>query len=216
MAIDVIANMKAKVGRQLAGDGADVLPWAGRQADLVTQPFGKYYQAAIQGYIFNGVTVDAGFIPGTDAVSTTQGLSLYNPNGSGVNLVILNARIAYVTGTFGGGELLWTANTNPASAATTGTAGHITNAKISGGTGTKASFLSASTVPEVPTLIRVMCSMLPILATTADASAFFEVVDEVDGAIIVPPGCRVGLASDATSGSSPVLAGSMCWAEVPA
>ena len=119
MAIDVIANMKARVGRQRAGDGADVLPWAGIQADLITQPFGKYYQAAIQGYLFHGITVDAGFIPGTDAVSTTQGLSLYNPNGSGVNLVILNCRLARVTGQPGLGELLWTVNTNPASAATT-------------------------------------------------------------------------------------------------
>lgn len=214
MAIDVIANMKAKVGRQLAGDGADVLPWAGRQADLVTQPFGKYYQAAIQGYVFNGVTVDAGFIPGTDAVSTGQGLSLYNPNGSGINIVILNARVAYVTGTMGAGELLWTANTNPASAATTGTAGHITNAKISGGTGTKASFLSASTVPEAPTLIRVYCSLTALLATSLPG--LYTLVDEVDGAIIVPPGCRVGLAADAVGGASPVLAGSICWAEVPA
>lgn len=214
MAIDVIANMKARVGRQLRSDGDDVLPWAGRQAALVTQPFGKYYEAALQGYLFHGITVDAGFIPGTDAVSTTQGLSLYNPNGSGVNLVILTLRLSMVTGQPGLGELLWTVNTNPASNATTGTAGHITNAKISGGGATKASFLSASTVPEAPTLLRV--------AMEFQANDFVEAVtngvyvDEVDGSIIIPPGCRAGLASDAVSGSSPVLSASMLWAEVPA
>lgn len=213
MAIDVIANMKAQVGgHQVAGDGSAVLPWAGRQADLVTQPFGKLYVAALYGYIFMGTTPDGGVAPKTDSNGTAGELSLYNPNGSGVNLVLLRVKSAYLSGTFIAGPVFLMLNTNPASAATTGTACAITSGKISGGGGTKASLLDDSTIPEVPTYGELLYNVSDWVGNTGETGR--EAV--LDGSLIIPPGCAASVISQEGGGASPLEYHSMVWAEVPA
>lgn len=205
--------LKARVGRQLRGDGDDVVPWAGRQADIVTQPFGKYYQAALAGYIFGAMTPDGGVAPGTDLTSTTPPVSLYNPNGSGVNLVLLKARLAYVSGTLGAGEMVWVANTSLSAAATTGTDLTVVNHKLGQGAGVGKPFHTA-TIPAAGTITRVAFSLDASLASTAGVNLLQE--DDVDGAIIIQPGATISLVADAAAGSTPRVAISLLWAEVPA
>ncbi len=213
MGIDVVANMKAKVGRQLRGDGDDVIPWAGRQADLIVAPFGKYYQAALDGYIYQGTTPDGGVTPLQNSNGTAGELSLYNPNGSGVNLVLMKVDTVYLSGTLVAGPVFLMLNINPSSAATTGTACARTGGKISGGGSSVASLLDGSTIPEVPTYGQ---ALYHVGAWAAGDDELHDLHREVDGAIIIPPGCCASIISQmAGGGSSPLVYHSMLWAEVP-
>lgn len=214
MAIDVIANMKARVGRQLRSDGDDVIPWAGRQANLITQPFGKYYQAALDGYLFWAASLDAGVTALQNYNGTTAEYALYNPNGTGVNLVLLQVQFSILSGTFVDGPVTLMANTAPASAATTGAALAVVNAKISGGAGVGTP-LSTATLPEVPSFMRELFHIHLNDGTSTDAREHQEA--DIDGAIIVPPGCCISIISQmAGAGTSPLVRHSMLWAEVPA
>ena len=120
--MDIFATLRGLVGFRTYTSDQEVNFRAGKNGQFVVDPYGRYYQAAKDGFLWHAVTTDAGVAPGTDSVATTQAVSLYNPPGSGVDLVILQARMAYVSGTLGAGEMLWTKNTDSAAAAVTGTA----------------------------------------------------------------------------------------------
>jgi len=212
MAIDVVANMKGRVGKQNRGLGDDVQPWSGRQGDLVTLPFGKYYQAVMDGMVYWATTPDGGVAPGTDSASTTQAVSLYNANGTGVNLVVIRTSIAYVSGTLGAGELMYTVNTNPAAAAVTGTAMTRTNAKLGVGAGAATPLYSA-TVPAAPTLLGPAYTLDASLASTVSFLGVYK--DDIDGQIIVQPGTSFNMAADAAAGSTPLIMIGIVWIEVP-
>lgn len=194
-------------------DGNDHAVLVSVKRALVVMPYGKYYEATKRGILFHASTPDGGVAPGTDLTSTTPPVSLYNPNGSGVDLVIVKARLAYVSGTLGAGDMYWVANTNPAAAATTGTALTIVNGKLGSGAG-QAKPLHTATIPAAGTLARVFGSLDASLATTA--GMFHGVLeDDVDGALIASPGCTISLLADAATGSTPLVAISLTWIEVP-
>ena len=89
------------------------------------------YALARAGQVFHAVTAASGVAPGT-AIGTTAAFTLYNPVGSGVNMVVLQGLMSYVSGTLGAGMVEWVANVNPAAAAVTGTAIVPVNALLGG------------------------------------------------------------------------------------
>src|SRR5690349_1111995 len=90
------------VGGGTATSGAEAEIRLGRQQDIITNFGGPWYQAALSGYLYHAGTAATGVAPGT-AIGTTAAFSLYNPIGSGVNLVVLSGRMGYVSGTLGAG-----------------------------------------------------------------------------------------------------------------
>lgn len=179
---------------------------------LVVSPFGGLYDSSLFGRIFHGTTAATGVAPGT-AIGTTAAFSLYNPAGNDVDLVVLMARLGYVSGTLGAGFVAWVANTNPAAAAVTGTAITAVNAKLGGGLAAKGKPLTTATLPAAPTLTRVAFNLQASLASTAVAPWVAE--DNVDGAIVISPGCTISLEATAAAGTSPLVVYSVTWAEVP-
>src|SRR3989304_5665276 len=69
--------------------------------DVALKP-GRYYDAAIDGRLFHASTAATGVAPGT-AIGTTAAFSLHNPLGSAVDLAILVASMAYISGPLGRG-----------------------------------------------------------------------------------------------------------------
>lgn len=207
-----------RIGRYTAAqvDGTDKKAVLGRFGDVLTQLYGQYYEVTKSKLLWHAQVTDAGVAPGTDSVSTTQAVSVYNPAGSGFDVVILVARLCYHSGTLGAGEMLWTKNTNPLGAAVSGTAMSVSNGYLGDVTPPGGVlFLQAATVPAAPTLMRVMCSLDATLATTASIGAQV-VLDEVGGAIIVPAGMSVNLAADAAAGSTPLVSISISALILPA
>ena len=210
--MDVFTTLRGLVGLRNYNGDQEVNFRAGRQGQIISDPYGRFYQVAKDGFLWHAVTTDAGVAPGTDSVATTQAVSLYNPPGSNVDLVVLCARLAYNSGTLGAGEMLWTKNTDSAAAAPTGTAMVVSAGRLGGGAGVAVA-LQAATVPAAPTLLRVFCSLDASLASSVVGP--WVVPDDVWGSIIVPPGMSVNLAADAAAGSTPLVAISLCWAQVP-
>lgn len=208
---DVIMSLGQVGANQSATDGAQRPPaLSKRLAALATNISAKYYLDAKAGRIFHASTAVTGVAPGT-AIGTTAAFSLYNPVGSGVDLVILEASMGYVSGTLGAGVIDYVANIDPSAAATTGTAITKVNAYL-GGTASAARAFTTATIPA-PTVVRPFASLTASLASTAVAP--FQIIDIVDGQIIVSPGCTISLHGTAAAGSTPLVVFGMTWCEEP-
>ena len=193
--------------------GLDKTVRVNAKRDLMSGTYGKYYDAVKLGDVFSVTTPDEGVAPGTDQSSTTAGFSIFNPGASGKDVVILNARLAYVSGTLGAGEIYWMANTNPAAAVPTGTAQSPVNCYLGGGRASVARPLTTVTLPAAATRVRVFGALDASLATTAGIGERV-LEDQVDGAIIVSPGTTISIMADAAAGTTPLVAISVTYAEV--
>jgi hypothetical protein len=144
------------------------------------------------------------------ALSTTQtGFTLTNPAGSGVSLVILQANIACTTAPAAAATVVWAANVNPVAAAVTQTTPlTVRNAKL-GNSGTGAGLAaSAVTLPAAPVVVRAVGG--PVAGSSISPP---YIKDDVNGALVVQPGCAVSINSLTTAISAVI---SVTWKEVPA
>lgn len=174
---------------------------------MVAHP--DYYEAVAAGSVYSAQTAVAGVAPGT-ALGTTGAFTLANPAGSGVDLIIIEGTMGYVSGTLGAGVVTWNVNNDNDAAAVTGTAITEVNMKLGGRDGVGRA-LTTSTLPVAPTPIRPFCSLGASLASTAAVPS--TVKDRVDGLIVVPPGTSVTLHATAAAGTSPLVVFGMTWME---
>lgn len=168
----------------------------------------ELYTRAAAGKVFSAETAVTGVAPGT-AIGTTGAFTLYNQPLSGVDLVIIEARMGYVSGTLGAGVVNYLYNA-PGVTAPTGTAIVIQNARIGGSTSVAALAFTTSTI-VAPTLLRPFCSLQASLATSVTQP--WQVLDKVNGGIIVPPGGQLHLHATAAAGTTPLVVFYMQWSE---
>ena len=124
----------------------------------------RFYEQAKRGNLYSGHTAVTGVAPGT-AIGTTAAFALYNPAGSGFDLVMLEADMSYLSGTLGIGFVSYVGHTNPAQAAITGTAIPVVNGKVSGAAGVGKP-LTTATVPASGSPFRLFANLPPILASS--------------------------------------------------
>jgi len=175
----------------------------------------KHYADAVRGYVFKATTPVTGVAPGT-ALGLTSAYALHNLAASQVDLVVLEGRMSYVSGTLGAGQLVWAYQEGDIP---DGTALDIVNA-LTGATLSPAATYAASMVRAyspaslvTPTLLRTFCRLGASLATTEVGP--WQAVDEVGGGIIVPPGTSIVLTGVAAAGTSPLIQLSMAWTVRP-
>lgn len=203
----------SKVGIATGGDGTQTQVRAGKQSEtIVSQAHGKYFEPSSRGYVFGASDQGTGVAPGT-TLSTTACLTLYNPQGSGKRLVIHKVSVAYRSGTLGTGVMFHCLNTS------------ATQTVPSGGTAMTVVCLDAGASPAsvgvprtggtvvAPTAIRPFTYLPPMLATSVLGLATVET--DIDGEIVVEPGCSYQLQSVAAAGTSPLVCPSISWEEVP-
>lgn len=143
------------------------------------------------------------------ALSTTQtGLTLTNPAGSGKTLVVLQVTGALSSAPAGAATVVLAANVNPVAAAviqTTPLTVRKANLGVSGtGVGLAA---SAVTLPAAPVVVRALGG--PVAGSSISPT---QIVDNVDGALCIAPGCALSLNSLTTAISG---VWSIVWKEVP-
>lgn len=175
----------------------------------VQQAYPDFYAMTADGIVYSAATAVTGVAPGT-AYGTTAAFTLHNPTGSEVNLVILKGHMGYVSGTLGAGVVSWLVNATRTESVPSGTAITPVN-RLLGGAASVARAFTTATITS-PTQVRPFCSLGASLASTAVGP--WQVVDDVDGGIIVPPGCNVSLHATAAAGSSPLVVFAVTWAEV--
>lgn len=204
---------QVKVGRQTLADGAIATARATKAGEGVVQlAGGKYYQLVKDGLVYMAQTAVTGVAPGT-SIGTTAAAALFNPSGSGKDVVILAANMGYVSGTLGAGVISWCLNTNTVAAAVSGTDMLVRSAYAGATAANVASAFTTATLPAAPTPVRNFASLQASLASTAVAP--WQVWDDVDGAIILQPGTAASLQATAAAGSSPLVAYGFLWAELP-
>lgn len=202
-----------KVGPQTLTDGADAALRLGRSGEVIVQhAHARYYEAVKRGNCYTGGTAVTGVAPGT-SIGTTAAFSMYNPLDSGVDMVILMVAMGYVSGTLGAGVVHYVANSNTAAAATTGTAIAEVNLLVGKAAANACQLLTTATLPVTPTVMHPFCSLQASLASTAVAP--WQVIDYVDGKIIIKPGATVSLEATAAAGSTPLVVYSALFEEVP-
>jgi hypothetical protein len=206
-------EINGKVGPGYAGDGSLVDPRMTKDLALVTQDLhGRFYETTYRGNTYIASTGAAGVAPGT-ALSTTPPFTLYNPLNSGVNLSIISASLGYISGTLGGGTIVYAVNINTAQAAVSGGTSLVPiNTFLGNGAVSKAKAFQGGTLAVAPTILRD-CA---ILGAFAGAAALFPPIrDIIDGTMIVTPGASISLQGVAAAGSTPLMTFAMTWEEIP-
>lgn len=143
------------------------------------------------------------------ALSTTQtGLTLTNPAGSGKTLVVLQVTGALSSAPAGAATVVLAANVNPVAAAVTQTTPLTVRKANLGVSGTGVGLAaSAVTLPAAPVVVRALGG--PVAGSSISPT---QIVDNVDGALCIAPGCALSLNSLTTAISG---VWSIVWKEVP-
>lgn len=180
----------------------------------VTPPdvYGDLYPTAINATVFEATTSTAGVTHGT-TIGTAGAFTLYNPKTSTKNLVVLEMRMSYVSGTLGSGTVYLCANTNPAAAAVTGTSITPAPTLIGSSATAQGTAFTSSTLPAAPTVVKPIWALTPMLATSVFQP--FELSDQTEGKYVILPGCSLSLEAVAGAGTAPKVVFSMSWVEVP-
>lgn len=189
-------------------------------AAVVQQAHAKYYEAVKSGRVFIGANVITGVaIPIYSAKANA--LTLWNPAGSGYDLVLLETWVGWVSTTWVCGNLAYATVASPgvlASVATgapfaTCTTATPRNALIGHGYSSVAIFSPAvNTTTANPDILRTV-GISTLAGTATTALAPFTMVDHVDGGIILPPDSAIQLVG--TTAVAGVCSQAFMWEEVP-
>jgi hypothetical protein len=218
-----------RVGTGTAADGTVNPARADKTlAAVVTDAHGRFTEAALRGGLFSaGMTItsisNATFSTATLTASATPIIGIWNPVNSGKNCVILQARVQLVNTALqvtGAGALMWCVSTNQ-SAITTGITPlsrlslAASGAVAKGYAGTALTGLSGSMVVYEAAGFGGLTLNASILQTAVGMMPSWPTfVDNIDGAIIVPPG---GVLACLCTTNAPVAvsaASSLLWEEV--
>jgi hypothetical protein len=208
-------EVAGRVGPIIAADGSDEQPRLSRDGSVVAQDsHGRYQEAVLRGNLF-ALSVSAGaataFVGGA---AGTPLISIYNPAGSGRNLVVLHASVAGRVSASAAGSVgfnFW----GGVSAANTGTL----TVPVNMYTLQKAGSVALGSSNAATTSTTAISANGPLLNVgwyywaTAAAAALAPIYCDVGGLIVCAPGNLVALGGTAalTSATYDV---SMIWEEV--
>ena len=205
-------NAFGRVGEIVAPDGVYNPIRLGKSGEVaVTQAHSPNAEIVVRGHAYIASQDVAGVAPGT-ALGTTPPLALWNPTGSGKNLIVMKAYLGYVSGTLGAGTVCLAQVTQPA-APTTGTELVPVNALLGGPRGIGRAF-TGSTVAGTPTIVRGSFVLGAFLASTAVVPGLLK--DDIVGEIVVAPGNCLVMQAVAAAGTTPLTLMSITWEEVNA
>lgn len=184
----------------------------------ITQALPPYYAANYNGLLFHfttaAVTVASTHVTPLAAGTATPIVALWNPVGSGKNLVVTKMGGAAYSGTLGAGGLVWNyaSWTTPTTAAASTPVSGIMN-------GTAASVAKVySNVVTTGSLVGIFYKQACNLGTTGALAANGQqegrFSEPEDGQIIIPPGTWGAIAA-AAAGTSPIVTATLSWLELP-
>jgi hypothetical protein len=172
------------------------------------------------GLVFMGSTAIAGVAPPI-ATSTNPTFALWNPLGSGKNLVMLRAAYGYISGTVVASAWHYSQVLATGSVAATGspvlnfTAVAAQNALVgAGGVSVAKLTVAAGTTTLTAASMSVyrhsgISNGAPITSTTS----YFSLVENFEGDFIIPPGVMIFPSADPVQGGTYAI--SWLWAELP-
>lgn len=217
---------QVNVGVQNLSDGTQMTTArAGRQGDqMVSELHGRFYEQCYRGNVYsNGNLALQALTANTITLNatTTPILGLYNPLGSGVNAVVIQATLSSGinnTAAVGPGAFVWAISTGNNAIST----GLVPFARLLGGAAAKCKGLSMVALTGLTSNLVVQeASDFPspnIITTTAVPSTvstpMMAYTQNFDGGLIIPPGGVLALLNTVSTTTISVY-GRMKWEEVP-
>ena len=181
---------------------------------VVAQNQAGYYESTNQGSSWTISTAIAGIsTTALFTVSTASAIPIvgvFNPANTGLNLSIQRAIVIQTTGT-AVTSFVWGVVAASTMASTDGVATGINNKSFVTGGHTARAFAGATAMVGTPKFYRVLGG---VWAGAFNAAAQSTYRDDVDGEIVVKPGCFAGVFATSTTVENIVRA-SLSWAEVP-
>lgn len=222
---------EARTGPIVASDGnVNTARTDKTGALVVADGHSRFQEAALRGTLFSaGMTTtsisNATFTTGTLGNTCTPIIGLWNPVGTGKNLVVLQVRVQLIANavtTFTGpGALMWATSVSQSAISTGITPLNRLSLAASGSVAkgyanTALTGLSGSlVVQEAAGLFSFSNNFSNALTAAGQATAGGGGIDNVDGAIILVPGSVLALLGTTTP-SSVSAASSILWEEVAA
>jgi hypothetical protein len=228
---------QTQIGPATYGDGVPAALRGGKQGDgIVSELHGRFYEQNYRGNVYsvglstltsiaNATFTSADGLSGTlgTAATATPIIGLWNPLTSGYNAVILQANLQLVltaTTATGPGALMWAVYTGNAGI-TVGSQQTPVNNKslLAAGSQMKGlNTLALTGLAAVGNFLRASSLggglAINTSVTPANTVAPSNNVENIDGAIVVPPGGILGLFCSTTPAAHSAV-GSLTWEEVP-
>lgn len=218
-------QVQGSVGSPAQSQAAGATPTLrlGQLSDaIVSELHGKYYEQNYRGNLFSfGMTstaLSANTV--TLTATTTPIIGVWNPVGSGKNLVILKAKCQLTVAgnsAVAPGAFVWATSINNG-AISTGSAPLNRSTLQNTGSVAKAFNISTALTGLTNNLVIQHAAgfgtLLAAQGATATPIMSGDPVEEVDGAIIVPPGGVLALLNT-TSTTTVSVASMLLWEEVP-
>lgn len=198
---------QSEVGRKRTSPGTNPNLRSSDYGELVVlQGGGKYKEMSLKGDVFIGANLGGTPVTTQAGLSaTTPALTLYNPVNSGVNLVLMTVCVDITTSPAAAAGLMLAYNLISAAAPTSVTNATITNAIIGGNKAPSGKCYIVATLAAAPLAFRMIGG-----TTGAAAIGAVQLIDHVDGEVIIPQG---GCISVQSTSAAAILA-SMTWEEV--
>ena len=200
-------KMQAKVGEQILANGSDSDLRSDKTGALVvTQGHSKFQEQVLAGNVFIGSNLGGTPVTTQAGLSvTTPALTLYNPVGSGINLVLVSITIDITTSPAAAAGLMLCYNLASAAAPTLTTLANVTNALLGTGKLPIGQCARVSTLATAPLALKFLGG-----TTGAAGVGGVQLINKVEGEVVVGPGVAVSI--QATSAAA-ILA-SFTWEEV--
>ena len=204
MAIEI----QGKVGKQELNKGAVSNLRMGRSGELiVSQGHAHHKEAVTAGNVWIGANLGGTPVTTQAGLSaTTPALTLYNPTGSGVNLVLQSITIDITTSPAAASGIMLAYNLSNAAAPTLTTLANVTNALLTKNGQPIGQCARVSTLAAAPLACRFLGGV-----TGASAIGGLQLIDNMEGEIILPPGVAVSIQTTAAL----ACLCSITWEEVP-
>lgn len=196
-------------------DGSQPIAPLGKYGELLlSELHGKYYTHTYRGRMFAASQATTAVLI-APAAATLASFALYNPIGSGVNLVLVRFEMWVQTdpGTpIVGGYGLYV-NTVVQAAATTGTALTTQSCLLGSGVSSKGVAFTSATCPSNPVYWRAVANKQTGASTTIPYMPTFFI--DFDGTAIMAPNTTVSLQQDAGDTTNSKACCTMVWYEAP-
>ena len=218
--------MDLKLRLPIRGGGAeDKGPQVNKEGAQLTSSLhgGRWYEAAREGRVFSGTAAAAGYVIPIFS-NTAQKFGIWNPKGSGINVVPISLTFGYVSTTgAAGGFVLGVVQNAPAQLATGATITAFTegtlntdifNGLVGKAIGPTAKFTPSAATVTAPVILRQLgLNQLVITAADATNTQWLARCD-FDGDLIIPPGNAVFVAGNIATLIT--MTNTLVWAEEPA
>lgn len=206
-----------QVGPQLGLEGSQLPTRVGRLGDAIASELHpRYYEMAYRNQVFGTSVVTAAAITAfTGGAAGTPQIAVWNPSGSGKNVIIISASVANVVAASAAGTVAWGIYFGPTAAITQATVTAPTNMASQVAAGSVATAFKNVALTSGTAAANVIALGSYYWATAAGAAQVAGWGEaDIGGKLVIPPGSYAALGGSSALTSATWI-GTMIWAESP-